>query len=211
MCRKQHRKKTVSIALFSSILVLWLAFPGSAAHRKPESETALKQADTFKTESSAFSLALSKQISGNSFSVFKITNNNRYAQNEIALSQLKREKIPPPIRKGMPKKSGRLENSLFTASLLTLTTLNIADYVSTVRALHLPGLEEGNPVMRPFTKNMLVFSVVKLGISALDFYLLERLHKKNRALGWIFSIAGNIAMSYIVSNNIHKIRSVAGE
>ena len=109
------------------------------------------------------------------------------------------------------KKSISLENSLFTASLLTLTALNIADYISTVKALQLPGLEEGNPILRPFTKNMLLFSAVKLGISALDFYLLKSIHKKNKTLGWILSIAGNFAMSYIVSNNIRKIQSVTGK
>jgi hypothetical protein len=101
-----------------------------------------------------------------------------------------------------------MENSLFTASLLTLTALNIADYVSTVKALQLPGLKEGNPIMRPFTKNILLFSAVKIGLTTLDFCLLKSIYKKNKTLGWILSIAGNFAMSYIVSNNIHKIQAV---
>ena len=104
--------------------------------------------------------------------------------------------------------SNPLGGSLYTASLLTLTALNIADYVSTVRALQLPGLEEGNPIMRPFTKNMVVFGVVKLGVAALDFYLLKNIYKKNKTLGWVLSIVGNIAMSYVVSNNLRKIQSV---
>jgi energy-converting hydrogenase Eha subunit A len=117
--------------------------------------------------------------------------------------------ISPQSLKNIPKKSKQLGNSLYTASLLTLTALNIADYVSTVKALQLPGLEEGNPIMRPFTKKILLFSAVKLGITALDFHLLKNIYKKNKTLGWILSIVGNIAMSYVVSNNIRKIQSVA--
>jgi hypothetical protein len=148
------------------------------------------------------------QISNNHLPLFTLTNNALNVRNMHFSTLQKKEEIPPQILERGPKKSNRLENSLYTASLLTLTALNIADYISTVKALKLPGLEEGNPIMRPLTKNILLFSSVKLGIAALDFYLLKKIHKKNKTLGWVLSIAGNFAMSYVVSNNIRKIQSV---
>lgn len=203
-------KKTESITALSLILILWLAFPGYAELEKQGSESIPKQIDVFKHDALSFRLALSQHDNDtNIYPLFTIAD-NRYAPSQKNPSQQMGDKDLPPVLKGKPRKNDRLGNSLFTASLLTLSVLNIADYVSTVKALQLPGLEEGNPVMRPFTKNILLLGAVKLGISTLDFYLLKNIYKKNKPLGWVLSIAGNLAVSYIVSHNIRKIQAVSG-
>lgn len=194
--RQRLKKKGILVSLVLG-LILCLSSPGSATDREQGSEPDQPRSDAFDLATKAFSLALTEQNDKNIISLFTLTNDT--------LS------IPHSILEEMPKKSDRLENSLYTASLLTLTALNVADYISTVRALQLPGLEEGNPIMRPFTKNILLFSTVKLGIAVLDFYLLKKIFKKNKTAGWVLSILGNFAMSYIVSSNIRKIQSVTGK
>lgn len=99
----------------------------------------------------------------------------------------------------------RLENSLYTASLITLTALNVADYFSTVKALQYDGLKEGNPLMKPFTKNAVLFAAVKFGLTASNFYFMKKLHQKDKRLGWAVSLITNFAMTYIVVHNINMI------
>jgi hypothetical protein len=108
-----------------------------------------------------------------------------------------------------PKKS-TFGNSLFTSSLITLTALNVADFFTTRQALKLPGLTEGNPFMKPFVKSTLLFTGVKLGITALDLLFLKKVYKKNKVLGWALSLAANFAMSYVVSNNMRLIQQARG-
>lgn len=102
----------------------------------------------------------------------------------------------------------KLQNSLYTASLVTLTALNIGDYLSTRQALKHEELKEANPIMQPFAKNFYLFTAVKVGIAALDVYLLKNLYKKNKPLAWILSAAANFALSYVVANNIKMIQDV---
>ncbi|MCK4814681.1 hypothetical protein KA005_02835 [bacterium] len=108
-----------------------------------------------------------------------------------------------------PKKS-TFGDSLFTSSLITLTALNVADFFTTRQALKLPGLTEGNPFMKPFVKSTLLFTGVKLGITALDLLFLKKVYKKNKVLGWALSLAANFAMSYVVSNNMRLIQQARG-
>lgn len=208
MNNKNHhiRKGFVILSIWGFLICS--ALPGSTTEKKHKNETSQPQDDTLILKTVSFRLAPMDQKSNNHFPLFTLTNNALNVRNPHFSTRQKKEEIPHQILEGLPKKSKRLENSLYTASLLTLTALNVADYISTVKALQLPGLEEGNPIMRPFTKNILLFSSIKLGITALDFYLLKKIHKKNKTLGWVLSIAGNFAMSYVVSNNIRKIQSV---
>ncbi len=101
-----------------------------------------------------------------------------------------------------------LQNSLYTSSLITLTALNVADYITTIKALRHKELEEANPAMKPIAKNIYVFTAVKLGVAALDIYILKKLYKKNKPLAWVLSVAANFAMSYVVANNFKMIKSV---
>jgi len=101
-------------------------------------------------------------------------------------------------------------DTLFTVSALSLVALNIADYFSTKEALTHPGLSEGNPLMKPFTKNPVVFAAVKAGISVFSYWSMKGLYKKSKPLAWVVSLATNFAMSYVVSNNIRLINQVKG-
>lgn len=111
----------------------------------------------------------------------------------------------PPSFSINPRIRPSFGDSAFTASLISLAALNVADYFSTKQALKLPGLSEGNPLMAPFVKNELLFTGVKLGITALDYFLIRKIYKKNKVLGWVISTAANVAMGYIVSNNMRLI------
>ncbi len=207
---KQRRmKQSVTITALSSILILWLAFPGYAKDGEEAVGPIPKQMDVFKFDPISFRLALSQENNANIFSLFQTTD-TRYALNQKNPSPKMEDKSLPPILDGKPKKNSPMGNSLFTASLLTFAALNIADYVTTVKALKLPDAEEGNPLMRPFTKNMVLLGAVKLGVSALDFYLLKNIYKRNKTLGWVLSIVGNLALSYVVSHNIQKIQAASG-
>lgn len=112
--------------------------------------------------------------------------------NLVSHEFLKKPKNPPSI--------------LYTSSLITLTLLNIADYYTTVTALKYDGLKESNPVMRPFTKNTLLYTTVKVGLTAYNYYFLNSLYKNNKTLAWAVSLVANFALSYVVANNIRNIQ-----
>jgi hypothetical protein len=103
-------------------------------------------------------------------------------------------------------KPNRFERTAYNTSLITLTALSLADVVTTIQALKYDGLTEGNPVMKPLVNNVYLFTAVKLGVTALNYYLLKKLHKKNKPLAWVLSITANLVMSWVVANNIHMIR-----
>jgi hypothetical protein len=210
MCKHPVIKHKGLLGALSFILILWLSLPGCADDGSRGIDSPPKQNDTFDLDPILFRLALSQHHKTNLYPLFTIANNS-FSPDQKKPSQQMGDNNLRPIPIGKQKKSDPWGNSLFTASLFTLTALNIADYVSTVKALRLPGLEEANPLMRPFSKNILLLSTVKLGISALDLYLLKNVYKKNKTLGWILSIAGNLALSYIVSQNFRKIRAVSGK
>jgi len=99
---------------------------------------------------------------------------------------------------------------LFDVSLYSLIALNIADYFSTREALRYPGLQEGNPLMKSIVKSPVAFAAVKIGISAVSYWSMKSLYKKNKALAWVVSTASNFAMSYVVSNNMRLINQASG-
>lgn len=99
---------------------------------------------------------------------------------------------------------------LFDVSIYSLIALNIADYVSTREALRLPGLQEGNPLLKSIVKSPAAFAAVKIGVSAVSYLSLKGLYKKNKAMAWVVSLASNFAMSYVVSNNMRLINMVKG-
>ncbi len=99
----------------------------------------------------------------------------------------------------------RLENTLYTSSVISLVALNVADYFSTVKALKYEGVGEANPLMKPFTKNKVLFAAVKLGLTAYNVHVMRKLHKKNKGLAWAVSLLANFTMSYVVINNMKII------
>jgi hypothetical protein len=205
--KKIREQKTCRIVLALGFII-YLAYPGFSASKESERIPIRGKKDSLNAEMYVFRLALPKQERSDNLPLFTLDNSALTGANHPFPSFKLSATIPPQSTKITPKKVTPLGDSLHTASLLTLTALNIVDYASSIRALRHPGLEEGNPILRPFTKNMLLFSAVKLGMTALDYYVLKSIYKKNKTLGWVLSIAGNIAMSYIVSQNIRKIQSV---
>jgi hypothetical protein len=99
----------------------------------------------------------------------------------------------------------KVGDKVFEASLVSIVALNIADYFTTTEALKYSGLQEGNPVMKGIVKSPVAFAAVKIGISAVSCISFKSMYKKNKAAAWVLSTVTNLAMSYVVSNNLHMI------
>lgn len=97
-------------------------------------------------------------------------------------------------------------NAIFEANLILMVGLNAADYFSTRNALKYPGLEESNPMMKPFVKSPAAFAAIKLGTTALSYWSLKSLFHRNRTAAWVLSSVTNTFLSYIVFNNLKHIR-----
>lgn len=97
------------------------------------------------------------------------------------------------------------EKSLFEATLIANAALNAADYFTTREALKYDGLQEGNPFMKPFVKNDMTFAAVKIGLTVSNYFIMKKLYKRNKTLGWIVSVISNLALSYVVSSNMAHI------
>jgi hypothetical protein len=101
----------------------------------------------------------------------------------------------------------KLESALFTSSLVALTALNVADYLSTRQALKYSGLQEGNPLMKPFVKNAALFAAVKGGTTVLSVWGMNKMFRKgDKTTAWVLTMASNFILSYIVSNNMRLIQ-----
>lgn len=96
--------------------------------------------------------------------------------------------------------------ALFDANLVLMVGLNIADYISTREALKYPGLEETNPLMKPFVKSPAAFAAIKFGTTALSYLSMKAIFKKNRTVAWIMTTASNALLSYVVANNVRLIQ-----
>jgi hypothetical protein len=95
---------------------------------------------------------------------------------------------------------------LFDVNLVALVALNIADYASTREALKYPGLHEFNPLVAPFARNPAAFAAVKIGTTALTYWCMKALFKKNRTMAWVLTTASNLVLSYAVANNLQMIQ-----
>ena len=100
----------------------------------------------------------------------------------------------------------RSRKALFDANLVLMIGLNIADYISTREALKYPGLTETNPLMKPFVKSPAAFAAIKLGTTALSYWSMKAIFKKNKAVAWVMTTASNALLSYIVANNVRLIQ-----
>lgn len=100
---------------------------------------------------------------------------------------------------------------LYDSSIVALAVLNIADYVTTKEALKHERLVESNPLVRAYAKNEALLTAVKIGWTVAHYHLMKSLHEKNPKLAWAVSVVSNIALGYIVANNIrliHKAKSL---
>jgi hypothetical protein len=93
----------------------------------------------------------------------------------------------------------------FDANLVLMVGLNIADYVTTRQALKYAGLEESNPLVKPFVKSPAAFAAVKIGTTALAYWSFKSLFKHNRTVAWIMTTATNALLSVVVANNLNHI------
>jgi Domain of unknown function (DUF5658) len=112
----------------------------------------------------------------------------------------------PPVRMPGYKPAVRAGKALFDANLVLMVGLNIADYVSTRQALKYPGLTETNPLMKPFIKSPAAFAAVKFGTTALSYWSMKALFKRNKTVAWIMTTASNALLSYVVANNYRLIQ-----
>ncbi len=102
-------------------------------------------------------------------------------------------------------KGQKLGDGLFKGMLVTGVALNVADYLSTKEALKYPGLEEGNPLMKPFVNNDVAFAAIKLGTTALNYYSFNKLYKRNKVLGWVLATGTNVILGMALANNLNQI------
>jgi len=120
---------------------------------------------------------------------------------ELSVSQL-----AGPVRLPVYKPSVKSGKALFDANLVLMVGLNVADYISTREALKYPGLTETNPLMKPFVKSPAAFAAVKLGTTALSYWSMKAIFKKNKTVAWVMTTASNVLLSYVVANNYRLIQ-----
>lgn len=111
-----------------------------------------------------------------------------------------------PLRLPVYRPAARSGKAIFDANLVLMVGLNVADYISTREALKYPGLNETNPLMKPFVKSPAAFAAIKLGTTALSYWSMKSLFKKNRTMAWIMTTASNALLSYVVANNYRLIQ-----
>ena len=123
---------------------------------------------------------------------------------EVAAKAVQAVNVPRTLPQLRP--SPRVGKALFDANLVAMIGLNVADYLSTREALKYPGLEESNPLMKPFVKSPAAFAAMKIGTTALTYISFKALFKQNRTAAWVLSTASNFLLSYVVANNLRHIQ-----
>jgi hypothetical protein len=112
-----------------------------------------------------------------------------------------------PLRLPVMRPVARPGKALFDANLALMIGLNLADYISTREAFKYPGLEETNPLMKPFVKSPAAFAALKIGTTALSYWSMKAIFKKNKTVAWVMTTASNVLLSYVVANNIRQIQA----
>lgn len=100
----------------------------------------------------------------------------------------------------------KTERALFNSTLLAMAAINVADYLSTKQALKIPGSYEANPFMKPFVKNDFVFAAFKAGTTAVTYYGMKKLFRRDKTMAWILTTAASFITSYAVYNNMRLIQ-----
>jgi hypothetical protein len=211
-----QKKKISGFKGFALVLTLsllfWPSLSGFARETEPRNDSLLNRAEPLSFHAIEFRLTPVVQSAAANIPFFTLSLRQSRIQDQeqesFNFTPIK-GKDPQIFEKTQKsEQQNRLGNTLYTASLLSLTALNIADYVSTLQALQHEELQESNPLLKPFAKNIIVFSALKIGFTFYDFYVLKKIYKKNKTAGWILSLVGNFAMSYVVSSNLKKIQGV---
>lgn len=112
-----------------------------------------------------------------------------------------------PLRLPVMRPVAKPGKALFDANLALMIGLNLADYISTREAFKYPGLEETNPLMKPFVKSPAAFAALKIGTTALSYWSMKAIFKKNKTVAWVMTTASNVLLSYVVANNLRQIQT----
>lgn len=83
----------------------------------------------------------------------------------------------------------------------TFATLQIADAITTIKALKHPGVRETNPFVKPFANNVPAMVLLKSASTAVTVVAVEKLWRKNRVAAVATMIGINAAYGVIVSRN----------
>ena len=92
------------------------------------------------------------------------------------------------------------EDKPFDVSLYSMAMLHTADLFSTHRFMRM-GHTEVNPIFRDSSIGTMAATKILGGI--IHVYLLKWIYKKNKTVGWVVSIATNMALGYIVYHNLN--------
>lgn len=122
----------------------------------------------------------------------------------FSLPSVSNFQFPRPFPSPLP--SPNTGKALFDANLALMIGLNIADYLSTREALKYPGLEETNPLMKPFVKSPAAFAAIKIGTTALSYWSMKAVFKKNKTMAWVMTTATNAVLSFVVVNNMRQVQ-----
>jgi len=206
--KKTKKAKTTKVLTLSIILAM-LSFSSLKAEGNSDSEALISGQQLFSTVVINQIITPLEKTSIESASLFKYSNNNDETYNFSVKPTIPETNYPETYKFVQDyRKRHKFESTLFEASLIANLALNAADYFSTREALKYEGLEEGNPLMKPFVKNDFTFAAVKIGVSLTSYFMMKKLFKRNKTLAWITSIVSNLALSYVVSSNMAHINEV---
>jgi len=205
--KKKEQTNIKKIITFTLVLVLLCWIPLKAEKNNEKEVVALTQRSVFTLTTSEIPTPLEKPTLDAS-TIYELPKNRKTYDFTLKPIQLKTQETKYPETYKSIKNFNKVhvfEKSLFEASLIANVILNAADYFSTREALKYDGLQEGNPFMKPFVKDDMTFAAVKIGLTVSNYFVMKKLFKRNKTLGWIVSIASNLALSYVVSTNMNHI------
>jgi hypothetical protein len=185
---KKIDRRPLATTILGLIIVLGLIPLGLAAQTGTSTETA-KAGDGF--EPQPFTLAQMSSLPATRF-------------DDPVYAEAAQSFIPPLPPLDVIGRGG-FGDVAFKSTLALNLALNVADFFSTREALSRQGVSEGNPFMKKLVKSPFLFAGVKLGASALSIFLLDRIYKKNKTLGWVMTTITNSLLSYVVANNMRMI------
>ncbi|NIM89696.1 MAG: hypothetical protein GTO17_01970 [Candidatus Aminicenantes bacterium] len=203
MCKKL--KKPLPLAIFIALFFFLLFLPLRADESESKENLVVKEEAQVKGKAIELNSSPPEKKSSISLKSFQLTEKG-IKPYKIKLDFSPQQIDINPGSHRFVKKPKESSSILYTSSLITLTCLNIADYCTTVKALKYKSLDETNPLMKPFTKSTLLYTTVKLGLTAYNYYFLNKLYKKDKTLAWAVSLVANFALSYVVANNLKNIQ-----
>lgn len=198
--------------LLSGLMIILLSYSlisaGESKNRATQNLKSSMTLEELKAETNPTPLAIRPLFNLNLFFLYPQSpyDFNLKSQYNINLKKSESSLIPSLAK---ISRLNDLEKSFYTGSLVTLIVLNAADWVSTISALKHEGLQEANPLMKPFSKNAWLLMAVKAGVSIYNYHFLKNLYRKNKKLAWIISLTANMAMTYIVVNNFRMIHQAS--